>query len=125
MPDEEQSETGGPAVSERPWWTKWSKTAAVFVIFAVGGAVGGVVVPAAVQLHNSEADRDAQAALNQSAARLNGLNRRVEVTRLLFDHYFGKAAAEQRAAINYLRYQFPQDLGDKRIQAILVIEAKD
>lgn len=50
---------------------------------------------------------------------LTSLNRQVEITRLLFDHFFGRPTQEQTAVVQYLRWQFPNDLRKKSLQAIL------
>jgi hypothetical protein len=113
------------ATSPRPWWSSASWLGVVFVVGTVGGFLLNVLAPLASQEKISKQDRELSARIAAANNHLNSLDRRVEVTRLLFDHYFGKQASEQKAALTYLRYQFPEDLGDKRLQAILVVEAKE
>jgi hypothetical protein len=120
-----------PRVQERPWWTSGSKYALAFIVASNAALLLTVFVPE----FSHWRDRSLQRAISDSEQRqerdiakanesLTSLNRQVEVTRLLFEHFFGKPAREQRAVVSYLTYQFPQDLRKKSLQAILVLEAR-
>jgi hypothetical protein len=121
--------------AERPWWTRKSGIAALFV----AGSIAGFLVSVAAPLVSNQKLADQQAKLQRQIARdqqttqrkladvsakLENQNRKVEVSRLLFEHYFGKPANEQRAVISYLTYQFPGDMSRKSVQAILVVTAR-
>jgi len=120
-----------PARQEQPWWTSRSSWAIVFLVASNAAVLLTIFVPAL----SSWRDRHLQAAIHRgdqqqtrqiadASQKLETLNRQVEVTRLLFEHFFGKPATEQRAVVNYLRFQFPNDLGRRSLQQILQAEAK-
>jgi hypothetical protein len=72
----------------------------------------------------SHGDQEQRTQIAAASQKLETLNRQVEVTRLLFEHFFGKPANEQRAVVNYLTFQFPHDLRKQSLQQILFVEAK-
>jgi hypothetical protein len=77
-----------------------------------------------VEKQIAKANQQLESLNRLSAERTQNLSRQVEITRLLFDHYFGKPAGEQTAVVSYLRFQFPRDLSRKSLQAILNQSAK-
>lgn len=105
-----------------PWWATKSWLALVFVVASVAGFLLGVFGPILSQQKISKDQRALEKRIAESSQRVESLSRRVEVSRLLFDHYFGKSTQQQKAVITYLRYQFPEDLGRKSLQAVLTTE---
>jgi hypothetical protein len=117
-------------IQEQPWWTSGSKYALAFIVASNVAVLLTIFVPEFsnwkdrhLQQQISKSDRNQQREIAKANQGLETLNRQVEVTRLLFDHFFGKPPKEQTAVIRYLTYQFPQDLRKKSLQAILVLEA--
>ncbi len=126
-----QHAEAAPRVQERPWWTSGSRYALAFLVASNVAVLLTIFVPEFshwkdrnLQRAISRSEQAQQAAIARADQRLTALNRQVEVTRLLFDHFFGKSASEQRAVVGYLRYQFPTDLRRKSLQAILVLEGR-
>ena len=56
-------------------------------------------------------------------ATIESEKRRIEVTRLLFENYFGKPAEQQAATVDYLVALFPKELKD--LQPLLISRAAD
>jgi hypothetical protein len=129
MSREENTKT--PGIQDRPWWTSGSKYALAFIVASNVAVLSTIFVPEFshwrdrhLQQAISNSDRNQQREIASANQALESLNRQVEVTRLLFDHFFGRSPKEQTAVISYLTYQFPRDLRKKSLQAILVLEAK-
>lgn len=129
MPADDRARTN--RVQEQPWWTSGSRYALLFLVVSNVAVLLTIFVPE----FSHWKDRNLQRAISESQKQqeqqiavanqtLQALNRQVEITRLLFDHFFGKSAAEQTAVVRYLTYQFPSDLREKSLQAILVLEAR-
>ena len=119
------------APAPSPWWTSRSKWAIAFLVASNVAVLLTIFVPAVsswrdrhLQETISRGDQDQQKQIAAASQKLQTLNRQVEVTRLLFEHFFGKPASEQRAVVNYLTFQFPNDLRKQSLQQILVVEAK-
>jgi hypothetical protein len=121
-------------VAERPWWTTRSLVAVIFVVGSVAGFLLQVVLPLKsgehiskdqqkTQERISDKNRRLQIQLAQSQARVAALDRRVGVSELLLDHFFGKDAREQTAVVKYMRYQFRSDFQTGSLQAILTAGA--
>jgi hypothetical protein len=117
-------------VQEQPWWTTGSKVAIGFLVVSNLAVLLTIFVPAISQWRDrhlqgviATSDRNQQKQIAEANQTLESLNRQVEVTRLLFDHFFGKPSSEQKAVISYLTYQFPRDLRKQSLQAILYVEA--
>jgi hypothetical protein len=108
-----------PAAESRPWWTRRSGIALVFVVGSVLGFMLNVFVPVVSQQRISKQQRRLDRRIADSTRQVEDLSRKLELSRLLFDHYFGKSAIEQKAVIGYLQIAFPRDLGDKRLLAVL------
>jgi hypothetical protein len=117
-------EAAGTHVEPRPWWATKSWLAVFFVVASVAGFAVGVFAPIVSQQQISKEQRRLEQRLAQSTGHIENLSRRVEVSKLLFDHYFGKSAAQQNAVITYLQYQFPEDLSQKSLQGVLATEGK-
>lgn len=118
-------------VQDQPWWTTGSKYAIGFLVLSNLAVLLTIFVPALSQWRDrhlqdviATSDRKQQKQIAVANQTLESLNRQVELSRLLFDHFFGKPSSEQTAVINYLTYQFPKDLRKKSLQAILFVEAK-
>lgn len=98
----------------------------MFVTASVAGFLLKVVLPAqsshedrVVQTNISDKDRQQQAALAAKDHEIQSLSRRVAVSQLLFDHFFGRGAQEQRAVVTYLSVEFPKDFLGDSLPAIL------
>jgi hypothetical protein len=98
----------------------------MFVTAIVAGFLLRVVLPIqsshrdrVVQTHISDKDRRQQAALASKDREIQSLSRRVAVSRLLFDHFFGRGVTEQRAVVTYLSVEFPRDFLGDSLRAIL------
>ena len=126
-----EDDTNVIRTQDQPWWTSGSKYALLFIVLSNVAVLATIFGPE----FSHWRDRHLQQAISKSTLNqqheiakanqtLETLNRQVELTRLLFDHFFGKTPKEQTAVISYLTYQFPQDLRKKSLQAILVLEAK-
>jgi hypothetical protein len=118
-------------VQEQPWWTSGSRYALAFLVLSNVAVLLTIFVPELshwqdrnLQESISRSEQTQQREIASANENLQSLNRQVEVTRLLFEHFFGRPAREQTAVVSYLRYQFPSDLRKKSLQAILVLEAK-
>lgn len=112
-------------VQDRPWWTSGSRWALAFLVASNVALLLTVFVPAFSEWQ----DRHLQDAIAESdrtqQRQLGTLNRQVEITRLLFDHFFGRPANEQHAVVSFLSVQFPHDLRQDSLNAILIVAAKD
>ena len=133
--DQETDPATAGGTENRPWWTRRSGPALLFVAGSLAGFFLSVFAPVLSDWRISGKQRDLEesiATANQQIEKLNRLStervqtlgRQVEISRLLFDHYFGKTPGEQTAVISYLRFQFPADLNKKSLQAILNTAAK-
>src|SRR5262249_30092524 len=107
-------------LQERPWWTARSRWALAFIVASNLAVLATIFVPE----FSHWKDRHLQQSISKANRNVETLNRQVEVTRLLFDHFFGKSAKEQKAVVDYLRYQFPHDLRTKSVQAIVFAEIR-
>jgi hypothetical protein len=130
LPSSERIATKGAAMAMRRWQTTKSRSAFIFAAGSVVGFFLTLFVPVVSDWKNNADQRKLEKQIAITNQRLQTLNRvstekteklgrQVEITRLLFDHYFGKPAGEQTAVVSYLRFQFPTDLGRKSLQAIL------
>ena len=107
MPADDRARTN--RVQEQPWWTSGSRYALLFLVVSNVAVLLTIFVPE----FSHWKDRNLQRAISESQKQqeqqiavanqtLQALNRQVEITRLLFDHFFGKSAAEQTAVVRYL-----------------------
>jgi len=117
---------GVQTIDDRPWWARRSLVAVLFVTASVAGFLLKVVLPAqsshedrVVRTNISDKDRQARTALAEKNGEIQSLSRRVAVSRLLFDHFFGKDAREQRAVVTYLSVEFSKDFLGDSLPAIL------
>lgn len=118
------------SIQARPWWATRSKVGLIFLAGTILGFLVNAFAPLLSDARISREQRKLEERIAESNQQLEVLNRlslertgslsrQVEITRILFDHYFGKPAVEQTAVISYLRFQFPRDLSKKSLQAIL------
>src|SRR5262245_769447 len=111
-------------VEPRPWWATRSWFARLFVVASIVGLGVGVFAPIMSQREISRNQQALEQSLAQANQRIEDMGRKVEVSRLLFDHYFGKPTAQQTAVITYLRFQFPAYLSDRSVKSMLGSTAK-
>ena len=114
------AEPTAPRLQERPWWTARSRWALAFIVASNLAVLATIFVPE----FSHWKDRHLQQAIAAANRNVEAQSRQVEVTRLLFDHFFGKSAQEQKAVVEYLRFQFPHDLRTRSVQAILLAEIR-
>jgi hypothetical protein len=105
---------------DRPWWARRSPLAIAFVVASIAAFVLSVGVPAI----SHWLDQKAQEGADKRAGEDRDLARKVQVSKLLFDHFFGKDTAEQNTVIIYLSREFPGDFASPSLQAVLNLAAK-
>lgn len=121
-----RQDTKSDGVQDQPWWTSGSKYALAFLVVSNLAVLLTIFVPEFshwkdrhLQKSISQSQQHQEGEIAKANQTLTSLNRQVEITRLLFDHFFGRPTQEQTAVVQYLRWQFPNDLRKKSLQAIL------
>jgi hypothetical protein len=125
--DMARQDTKSSGIQDQPWWTSGSKYALAFLVLSNLAVLLTIFVPEFshwkdrhLQQTISKSQQHQEREIARANQTLQSLNRQVEITRLLFDHFFGKPTQEQTAVVQYLRWQFPNDLRKRSLQAILL-----